>query len=107
MGKQAPDGEVYARRIYSAPCHRPYLPQYPGVADEDIGLFLKDAAFNFTLNQSIEYTDDPGLVADVALYRHLASEVPHWKARAAQLNCFGEAYHKMQKDFQEGYGLYS
>jgi hypothetical protein len=107
LGKQAPDGEVYARRVYSAPCHRPYLPQYPGVADEDIGLFLKDAAFNFALNQSIEYTDDPGLVADVALYRHLASEVPHWKARAAQLNCFGEAYHKMQKDFQEGYGLYS
>jgi hypothetical protein len=107
LGKQASDGKIYARQVYSAPCHHPYLPQYPGVSDEDIGLFLKDATFNFALNQSIEYTDNPGLVADVVLYHHLASEVPHWKAWAAQLNCFGEAYHKMQKDFQEGYELYS
>jgi hypothetical protein len=64
-------------------------------------------AFNFALNQSVKYTDDPGLVADMVLYRHLALEVPHWKARVAQLNCFGEAYHKMQRDFQDGYGLYS
>jgi hypothetical protein len=26
LGKQAPDGEIYARWVCSAPCHCPYLP---------------------------------------------------------------------------------
>jgi hypothetical protein len=107
LGKQAPDGEVYARRIYSAPCNRPYLPQYPGVDDADLRLFLKDAALNFALNQSIDYADDPGLTADIALYRHLASEAGGWKAQAEQLNDFGAAYHRMQTRFEDGYGLYT
>jgi hypothetical protein len=91
LGKQAPDGETYARRVVSTPCHHPYLPQYPGVLDEELGIFLKDATFNFALNQSVEYTDDPGLVADVGLYRHLASEAAGWKVCADQLNKFGVA----------------
>ena len=89
------------------PCHRPYLPQYPGVLDEELGTFLKDATFNFALNQSVEYTDDPGLVADVGLYCHLASEAAGWKARADQLNKFGAAYHCMQETFMGGYSAYT
>ena len=107
LGKQAPDGETYARRVVSTPCHHPYLPQYPGVLDEELGIFLKDATFNFALNQSVEYTDDPGLVADVGLYRHLASEAAGWKARADQLNEFGAAYHRMQETFMGGYSTYT
>jgi hypothetical protein len=82
LGKQAPDGEVYARRVVSAPCHHPYLSQYPGIIDKELSIFLKDATFNFTLKQSVEYTDDPGLVADVGLYHYLTSEVTGWKAQA-------------------------
>jgi hypothetical protein len=45
-------------------------------------------------------------VADIALYRHLASEAGGWKAQAQQLNDFGAAYHRMQTRFEDGYGLY-
>jgi len=107
LGKQSPDGEVFARWVVSAPCHRPYLPQYPHILDKELGVFLKDSAFNFALNQSVEYTDDPGLVADVALYRHLAAEATGWKAQADQLNAFGATYHKMQKKFEGGYAAYT
>jgi hypothetical protein len=107
LGKQAPDGKVYARRVVSAACHCPYLPQYPVVVDEELGIFLKDATFNFALNQSAEYTDDPRLVADVGLYHHLASEAAGWKAHTDQLNEFGAAYHHMQETFMGGYGAYT
>ena len=107
LGKQAPDGETYARRVVSTPCHHPYLPQYPGVLDNELGIFLKDATFNFALNQSVEYTDDPGLVADVGLYHHLASEAAGWKAHTDQLNKFGVAYHRMQETFMGGYSAYT
>ena len=107
LGKQAPDGKTYARRVVSTPCHHPYLPQYPGVLVEELGIFLKDATFNFALNQSVEYTDDPGLVADVGLYHHLASEAAGWKARTDQLNEFGAVYHHMQETFMGGYSAYT
>lgn len=106
LGKLAPDGEVYARQVTSAPCHRPYLPSYPGVNDNELGIFLKDATFNFALNQSIEFTDDPGLVADIGLYRHLATEAAGWKRRTDQMNHFAAVYHAMQHTFQEEYEAY-
>jgi hypothetical protein len=55
----------------------------------------------------VEYTDDPGLVADVGLYCYLASEAVGWKARANQLNKFGVAYHRMQETFMRGYSIYT
>jgi hypothetical protein len=55
----------------------------------------------------VEYTDDPGLVADVGLYCHLASEAAGWKAHANQLNKFRAAYHHMQETFMGGYSAYT
>jgi hypothetical protein len=107
LGKQAPDGKVYARRVVSAPCHCPYLPQYPGVIDKELGIFLKDATFNFTLNQSVEYTDNPRLVADMGLYHHLALEAVGWMLCADQLNEFGVVYHYTQETFMGGYSAYT
>jgi hypothetical protein len=106
LGKQAPDSKIYARRVVSTTCHCPYLPLYPGVVDEELGIFLKDPTFNFALNQSVKYTDDPGLVADVGLYRHLASEAAGWKECTDQLNKFGVAFHRMQETFMGGYSAY-
>ena len=72
-----------------------------------MGIFLKDVLLNFALNQSINFTDDIRLMANITLYRHLGTEAAHWKAQANTLNYFGEAYHKMQVEFQEGYGGYT
>ena len=55
----------------------------------------------------MEYTDDPGLVADVRLYHHLASEAAGWKACADQLNKFEAAYHHMLETFMGGYSTYT
>ena len=56
LGKMEPEGQVYARQLYSTPYKWPFLPQYPGVNDQELGIFLKDAPLNFALNQLINFT---------------------------------------------------
>jgi len=75
------------RKVHSNPRYRPHLPEYPGVNDEEIEIFLDDAPFNFTISQLVDHTSDPGLIADVALYRHLT-------------------YHQIQEKYIKGHELY-
>ena len=64
---------VWSREVHLA------LTEWPeGIwpPDDDIGYFIQNPTFNFVINQAINVIDDPRLVAEVAHFRYLSTQMP-------------------------------
>ena len=64
---------VWSREVHLAPTEQPEVIWLP---DDNVGYFIRDPTFNFVINQVIDVIDDPGLVAEVACFRYLSTQMP-------------------------------
>jgi hypothetical protein len=73
----------------------------PTASSKDPSIFVDDSTFNFPVNQALDQLDDPSLLAEVARYRALNSQLPMVVRNAALTEEIAQCVVTIQKREQE------
>ena len=73
----------------------------PGVANDDLEIFMCDMPFNFVVKQALDWLNDPGVLAEVAWLRTLSTHIPIYAGLAQAVQELSGTMHKFHKAFND------